>query len=106
MWSLAEMKAGNIPNVASYFRVFCIHTDCMPSYDENSDESMISQATVNPLLSPPGGLFFSSTFEWGLNREGGGLKKRGGLFNLAKCINGNKVSGRRTCGYRTLYCFF
>ena len=43
----------------------------MPSYDENSDESMISQATVNPLLSPAGDLFFSSTFEWGLNREGG-----------------------------------
>ena len=32
--------------------------------------------TVNPLLSPSGGLFFSSTFEGGLNREGG-------LFNLA-----------------------
>ena len=27
--------------------------------------------TVNPLLSPPGSLFFSSTFEGGLNREGG-----------------------------------
>ena len=27
--------------------------------------------TVNPLLSPPGGLFFSSTFEGGLKREGG-----------------------------------
>ena len=29
--------------------------------------------TVNPLLSPPGGggIFFSSTFEGGLNREGG-----------------------------------
>ena len=79
IWSLAEMNVGNIRNVASYFRVFCIHTDCMPSYDENSDESMISQATVNPLLSPPGGLFFSSTFEWGLNREGG-LKKEGGLI--------------------------
>ena len=26
--------------------------------------------TVNPLLSPPGGLFLSSTFEGGLNREG------------------------------------
>ena len=38
--------------------------------------------TVNPLLSPPGGLFFSSTVERGLNREGGGL------FNLAKCVNG------------------
>ena len=38
-----------------------------------------STPTVNPLLSPPGGLFFSSTFEWGLNREGG-LKKEGGLI--------------------------
>ena len=35
--------------------------------------------TVNPLLSPPGGLFFSSTFEGGLNREGG-LKREGGLI--------------------------
>ena len=42
--------------------------------------------TVNPLLSPPGGLFFPSTFEGGLNREGWGLKERGGLFNLAKRI--------------------
>ena len=33
--------------------------------------------TVNPLLSPPGSLFFSSTFEGGLSREGG-LKVRGG----------------------------
>ena len=33
----------------------------------------------NPLLSPPGGLFFSSTFEGGLNREGG-LKREGGLI--------------------------
>ena len=41
----------------------------MPSYVD----------TINPLLSPPGGLFFSSTFEWGLNREGG-LKKEGGLI--------------------------
>ena len=35
--------------------------------------------TVNPLLSPPGGLFFSGTFEGGLNREGG-LKREGGLI--------------------------
>ena len=49
---------------------------------------------VNPLLSSPGDLFFSSTFEGG------------GLFNLAKRINGSKVSRGRTCGYRTLYCFF
>ena len=36
----------------------------------------------------------------------GGLIARGGLFNLAKCINGSKVSRGRTCGYRALYCFF
>ena len=29
----------------------------------------------------------------------------GGLFNLAKCINGSKVSRERTYGYRALYCF-
>ena len=45
--------------------------------------------TVNPLLSPPGGLFFSSTFEGGLNRQGG-LKREGGLFNLAKRITYSK----------------
>ena len=28
----------------------------------------------------------------------GGLIARGGLFNLAKCINGSKVSRGRTCG--------
>ena len=33
-------------------------------------------------IKPPGSLFFSSTFEGGLNRAGGGLKvKGGGLFN-------------------------
>ena len=46
---------------------------------------------INPLLSSPGGLFFSSTFEEGLNRD------RGGLFNLTKCINRSKVSQGRTC---------
>ena len=35
--------------------------------------------TINPLLSPPGGLFFSSTFEGGLNRDGE-LKRVGGLI--------------------------
>ena len=41
--------------------------------------------TLNPLLSPLGGLFFPSTFEGGLNSEGGGLinfpplKKGGGV---------------------------
>ena len=46
--------------------------------------------TVNPLLSPPGGLFFSSTFEAGLNREGGLKREGGGLFNLAKRITCSK----------------
>ena len=60
--------------------------------------------TVTPLLKLPrgGGLFFSSTFEAG----GGGLKKEGDLFNLAKCINGSKVSRGRTCGYGALYTAF
>ena len=31
-------------------------------------------------IKPPGGLFFSSTFEETLNREGGGLKEREGLI--------------------------
>ena len=43
-------------------------------------------STVNPPLSPPGGLFFSSTFEGG----GGGLMERGGLFNLEKHITCSK----------------
>ena len=43
------------------------------------------QTTVNPLLSPAGGLFFSNTFE-----GGGGLIERGGLFNLAKYITCSK----------------
>ena len=59
-------------------------------------------------IKPPGGLFFFKHFRggWGggLNR-GWGLKRTGGLFNLAKCINGSKVSRGRTCGHRALYCF-
>ena len=35
--------------------------------------------TINPLLSPPGGLFSSNPFETGLNRDGG-------LFNLEKVM--------------------
>ena len=54
--------------------------------------SVIYDFTVNPLLSPlGGGVFFPSTFEGeGLNREGGRLKERGGLFNLAKRITLSK----------------
>ena len=55
---------------------------------------------VNPLLSPGGGLIFFKHYFGGLYRGGGGL------FNLAKCISGSKVSRRRTCGSRALYCFF
>ena len=36
----------------------------------------------------------------------GGLIARGGLFNLAKCINGSKVSRGRTCGYMGRYTAF
>ena len=35
---------------------------------------LVFTPTVNPLLSPTGGLFLSSTFERG---EAGGLKERG-----------------------------
>ena len=37
---------------------------------------LVFTPTVNPLLSPPGGLFLSSTFEGG-GGEAGGLKERG-----------------------------
>ena len=36
--------------------------------------------TINHLLSPSGGLFFSSTFEGVLNREGGLKRDGGGLI--------------------------
>ena len=45
--------------------------------------------TVNPLLSPSGGLFISSMF------EGGRLKREGGLFNLAKRITGRKKKTKK-----------
>ena len=38
---------------------------------------------VNPLLSPPGGIFFQALLK-------GSLIERGGLFNLAKCITCSK----------------
>ena len=37
---------------------------------------------LNPLLSPPGGLFISNTFEGG----GGGLLEMADLFNSAKMM--------------------
>ena len=44
------------------------------------DKDIVS--TVNPLLSPPAGLFISSPFKGGgLNRDGG-LFERRGLLNL------------------------
>ena len=45
----------------------------------------VNLCTVNPLLSPPGGLFISSPFEGGLI-ETGGLFERGGLFNLKTTV--------------------
>ena len=60
----------------------------------------VSIDTVNPLLSPPGGLIFSRTFFGGGGGggliESGDLKESGGLSNLVKCINGIKVSRGRT----------
>ena len=47
----------------------------------------IARLRVNPLLSPPGGLLFLSTF---FLRGGGCLKESGGLFNLAKRITCSK----------------
>ena len=48
---------------------------------------LVFTPTVNPLLSPPGGLFLSGTFEGG-DLGGGGLKERG--FNIAKRITSSK----------------
>ena len=48
------------------------------------DLKEFSNSTVNPLLSPPGAYFFQA-----LLREGG-LKREGGLFNLAKHITCSK----------------
>ena len=45
--------------------------------DENYRKAPL---TVNPLLSPPEGLFISSPFEWGAG--GGGLMEALGLFSL------------------------
>ena len=45
------------------------------------DSISFTPLTVNPLLSPPGGLFFSSTFEGGGGLiERGELKREGGLI--------------------------
>ena len=55
-------------------------------------------STVNPLLSPPGGLFFPSTFEGegGLNREWGLINfpplKRGGLLERGGLNRGFTVT--------------
>ena len=44
--------------------------------------------TVNPLLSPPRGLFISSAFEQGLNREGGLFERGGGglINSFTPCL--------------------
>ena len=50
----------------------------MNQFNIEHDSISFTPLTINPLLNPPGGAyFFSSTFEGGLNREGG-LKERGG----------------------------
>ena len=50
---------------------------------------VLSRYRKSSIKPPWGGLFFSSTFEGGLNREGG-LKRDWGLFNLAKRITCSK----------------
>ena len=55
--------------------------------------SKVAHLSLNCLSSPPGGLFFLKHFKGG---GGGCLKEIGGLFNLAKCIKGSKVSPGRT----------
>ena len=67
--------------------------------------SEVAHLPVNPLLSSSGWLIFFQALLMG-GGVGGCLKEKGGLFNLAKCINGSKVSPARTCGYRALYYFF
>ena len=59
------------------------------------EESAGNTYTVNP--------FFQALLMEG---GGGGLIKSG-VLNIAKSINGSKVSrGGRTCGSRALYCLF
>ena len=59
------------------------------------EESAGNTYTVNPF-------FQALLMEWG----GGGLIKSR-VLNIAKSINGSKVSrGGRTCGSRALYCLF
>ena len=38
---------------------------------KDDDEDIIFYNTVNPLINPPEGLFISSPFEEGLNRDAG-----------------------------------
>jgi len=45
----------------------------------NCEHQKYFRNTINSLLSPPGGLFSSSPFERGLNRDGG-------VFNLEKMM--------------------
>ena len=69
-----------------------------------SSETLRSRSFVRKSsIKLPGGAYF---FQALLMGGGGCLKEKGGLFNLAKCINGSKVSPARTCGYRALYYFF
>ena len=51
---------------------------------------LVFTRTVNPLLSPPGGLFLQALLKGGGGGGGGGLKRDGGLFNIAKRITSSK----------------
>ena len=63
-------------------KLFKKYTSCDPSPSSQEREVHKEKQnvyTLNPLLSPPGGLFFSSTFEGGFKREA-----RGGLIYFSK----------------------
>ena len=61
------------------------------------EESAGNTYTVNP--------FFQALLMEGWGGGGGLIKSR--VLNMAKSINGSKVSrGGRTCGSRALYCLF
>ena len=50
-----------------------------------NEVDLVFTPTVNPPLSPPGGAYVFQTL-----LKGGGLKREGGLFNIAKRITSSK----------------
>ena len=54
-----DMPSGQLPWAVRFWNDFA---------ESLGNKENVKQLTVNPLLSPPGAYFFSSTFERGLNR--------------------------------------